>query len=184
LRDVTLVSDPVDPWRTLTTDVPYQGRRLRVHADQVLNPSGAQVDYDWVETDDQVRVAALVADRILVVEQHHYLAGPLLQLPGGRVEPHEDVLASAKRELAEETGYRGGRWSNRGFFYPLPGLTKMRVHLWMVRNPRPGPPSLEPGEYDLRVHEIPIAKAAAAVAAGRVRCAPSAALILLAAGTK
>lgn len=184
LRGVTLVSDPVGPWRTLTTDVPYRGRRLRVHSDQVLNPSGARIGYDWVETDDQVRVAALVADRILVVEQHHYLVGPLLQLPGGRVEPNEEVLTSAKRELAEETGYRGGRWTSRGWLYPLPGLTKMRVHLWMVRNPRPGTPSLEPGEHDLRVHEIPIAEAAAAVAAGRVRCAPSAALILLAAGPR
>jgi ADP-ribose pyrophosphatase len=174
----------VDPWRTLTSDVAYQGRRLRVHSDQVLNPSGSRIGYDWVETDDQVRVAALVADRILVVEQHHYLVGPLLQLPGGRIEPNEEVLASAKRELAEETGYHGGRWTSRGWLYPLPGLTTMRVHLWMVRNPRPGRPSLEPGEHDLRVHEIPIAEAVSAVAAGRVRCAPSAALIMLAVGAR
>jgi ADP-ribose pyrophosphatase len=152
--------------------------------DQVINSSESPVDYDWIETDDQVRVAAIVDDRILLVEQHHYLVGPLLQLPGGRVEPEEAVLASAKRELAEETGYRGGRWTSRGALFPLPGLTTMRVHLWVARNLRPGPSSLEPGEGDLRVHELRLSAAVSAVASGQIRCAPSAALILLVAGKR
>lgn len=181
---MTVVSDAVNPWRTLASTVALGARRLRVRRDKVVNPSGSRIVYDWVETDDQVRVAAIVADRILVVEQHHYLVGPLLQLPGGRVEPDEEVLDSAKRELAEETGYRGGRWTSRGWLYPLPGLTTMRVHLWLARNLRPGEPSLEPGEHDLRVREIRLSEAVSAVNAGRVRCAPSAALILLAAAKR
>jgi 8-oxo-dGTP pyrophosphatase MutT (NUDIX family) len=178
---VTIVAEPASPWQTLSSEVVFSTRRLRVSRDQVINPNGDEVDYDWVATDDQVRVAAIIADRILVVEQHHYLAGPLLQLPGGRIEPGEEVLASAKRELAEETGYRGGRWTSRGAVFPLPGLTNTRVHLWVARNLRPGAPSLEPGEHDLRVHEMRLAEAVSAVAEGRIQCAPSAALILLAA---
>lgn len=178
---MTLVAEPASPWQAISSDVVFQTRRLRVLQDRVINPSGCEVDYDWVATDDQVRVAAIVDDRIIVVEQHHYLAGPLLQLPGGRIEPDEGVLASAKRELAEETGYRGGRWTSRGSLFPLPGLTTTRVHLWIARNLRPGSPSLEPGEHDLRVHEMRLSEAVSAVSAGRVRCAPSAALILLAA---
>jgi ADP-ribose diphosphatase len=178
---VTLAAGPTNPWQTISREVAFRTRRLEVWRDRVVNPSGSPVEYDWVGTDDQVRVAAIIADRILVVEQYHYLVGPLLQLPGGRVEPDEEALASAKRELAEETGYRGGRWSSRGALYPLPGLTAMRVHLWIARSPRPGPSSPEPGEHDLRVHELRLSEAASAVAAGRVRCAPSAALILLAA---
>lgn len=181
---MTLGVDPSNPWQTISRDLAFPARRLQVWRDQAVNPSGSAVEYDWVATDDQVRVAAVVADRIIVVEQYHYLVGPLLQLPGGRIEPGEEALASAKRELAEETGYRGGRWTSRGALYPLPGLTTMRVHLWMARNPRPGPASLEPGEHDLRVHELRLSEAVAAVAEGRIRCAPSAALILLAAKTR
>jgi 8-oxo-dGTP pyrophosphatase MutT (NUDIX family) len=178
---VTLVGEPAGPWQTISSEVVWETRRLRVSRDKVINPSGCEIDYDWVAAGDQVRVAALVADRILVVEQHHYLAGRLLQLPGGRIEPEEGALASAKRELAEETGYRGGRWTSRGSLFPLPGLTPARVHLWIARNPRPGEPNLEPGEHDLQVHELRLSEAVAAVAAGRIRCAPSATLILLAA---
>ncbi len=157
---------------------------MSVVRDQVINPSGCQIDYDWFTTHDQVRVAAIVDGRIVVVEQHHYLFGPLLQLPGGRIEHGEPVLASARRELTEETGYRGGRWTSRGELYPLPGLTTMRVHLWIAKNLRPGAASLEPGEQDLRVHHYRLSEAVSAVVRGRVRCAPSAALIMIAANKR
>jgi ADP-ribose pyrophosphatase len=160
---------------------------MRIHRDEVVNPGGTTVDYDWFDAADQVRVAAIVrggsagGPKIVVVEQHHYLVGPMLQLPGGRMEAGESALTGAQRELAEETGYRGGRWTGAGDLFPLPAFTPMRVHLWITSDPDPGPRCPQPGEQDIRVHELPLAQAVAAVSDGRVRCAPSAALMLLAA---
>ncbi|WP_323186568.1 NUDIX hydrolase [Streptomyces sp. NBC_00878] len=132
-----------------------------------------------METPDQVRIAALVDGRLLVVEQYHYLVGPLWQLPGGAVDPDdEDPQAAARRELAEETGYRGGAWTSQGTLFPLPGATPARVHLWRAEHLNSGAAALEPSEADLRVHHVSLADAVRETLDGRVRCAPSAALIL------
>jgi ADP-ribose pyrophosphatase len=126
-----------------------------------------------------VRVAAVVDGHLLVVEQFHYLAGPLWQLPGGAVDPTDaDPRAAAQRELAEETGYHGGTWSGHGFLYPMPGLTDCRIHLWRADSLSPGTTAPESAEADLKVRHIPLHEATAAVHKGLLRCAPSAALVL------
>lgn len=81
---------------------------FQVRRDEVTGPDGRRGGYDWVQAPDQVRVAALVEGQLLLVEQYHYLAGALWQLPGGSVDPDDDALTAARRELAEETGYHGG----------------------------------------------------------------------------
>ncbi|MEU3958093.1 NUDIX hydrolase, partial [Streptomyces achromogenes] len=128
-------------------------------------------------------VQELVDGQLLLIEQYHYLAGALWQLPGGSVDADDDsALTAARRELAEETGYHGGTWTDHGFLHPLPGLTDCRVHLWRVDHPSSGPTAAEPSEADLKVLRVPLPEAAAAVREGRLRCAPSAALVLSLAG--
>ncbi len=126
-----------------------------------------------------MRVAALVDGAIVVIEQFHYLIGPMWQLPGGSIDPTDkDSRAAAARELAEETGYRRGHWTARGTLHPLPGLTPARVHLWQAGELESGDPAVEPGEADVRVRKVPLAEATEAVLEGRLSCAASAALVL------
>ncbi|WP_461064796.1 NUDIX domain-containing protein [Streptomyces pseudoechinosporeus] len=128
---------------------------------------------------DQVRIAAVVDGCLLVVEQYHYLVGQLWQLPGGAVDPGDaNAQAAARRELAEETGYRDGTWTSQGHLFPWPGATPMRVHLWRAEHLAPGPTAPEPGETDLRVHHVPLAEAVRATQDGRIRCALSTTLVL------
>lgn len=95
---------------------------LTAYRDEVTLPHGERGTYDWVLAPDQVRVAALVDEALLVVEQYHYLAGPMWQLPGGSVDPADrGSRTAAQRELAEETGYRDGRWDDRARSTPCPG---------------------------------------------------------------
>ncbi|WP_143660477.1 NUDIX domain-containing protein [Streptomyces sp. JHA26] len=167
------------PWTRHGGTMPYHTPHFQVHRDEVTGPDGRRGDYDWVQAPDQVRVAALVDGQILLVEQYHYLAGALWQLPGGSVDPDDDdTLTAARRELAEETGYRGGTWTGHGSLHPLPGLTDCRVHLWRVDQPTSGPAATEPSEADLRTLRVPLPEAVAAIREGRLRCAPSAALVL------
>ncbi len=154
-------------------------KHFGVRRDEVTRPDGERGLYDWVEMPDQVRIAAVVDGCLLVVEQYHYLVGRLWQLPGGALDPDDkDPQAAARRELAEETGYRDGTWTSHGHLFPLPGTTPVRVHLWRAEHLVPGPVAPEPGEADLRVHRVPLAEAARAAQDGRLRCAPSAALVL------
>lgn len=153
---------------------------LSVHRDRVTRPDGQAGIYDWVEAPDLVRVAALVNGCLLVVEQYHYLIGRTWQLPGGAVGPEDlDPRAAAERELREETGFDGGCWTSHGALHPLPGLSSLRVHLWVATEPGAGQPrGGDPGEADLKVHRVPVAEAVSAARDGRIGCAASAALVL------
>ena len=70
----------------------------------------------------------------------------LLELPAGRVEPGEEPLASARRELVEETGLHGGAWRRVRTFWTTPGFCRERVHLFIAEDLEPGPASPDEGE--------------------------------------
>jgi len=166
------------PWTQHETTVVCVTEHLRIHRDMVTRPDGHLGHYDWLETADQVRVAALVGDEILLIDQHHYLIGRTLQLPGGNVDRSENDRQAAERELRQETGYRGGSWTRRGAVHPVPALSRARVHLWYAEHLDAGRASPEPTERDLRVVRLPLPEAVRATQDGRITCAASTALIL------
>jgi ADP-ribose pyrophosphatase len=55
----------------------------------------------------------------------------LWELPAGKIDPGENALQAAKRELKEETGCRAKNWSKLAEFYPSPGFLaeKMTIYL-------------------------------------------------------
>jgi ADP-ribose pyrophosphatase len=69
----------------------------------------------------------------------------LLELPAGTLEPGETPLATAKRELAEETGLSGGTWRAGPVFWTTPGFSRERVHLFVAEGvePREAAPAIE-----------------------------------------
>ena len=71
---------------------------------------------------------------------------PSLELPAGTLEPQEDPQEAAKRELAEETGYRAGCWRHLHSFYLSPGILDERMHLYLAIDLVAGEPAREPGE--------------------------------------
>lgn len=58
----------------------------------------------------------------------------LLELPAGTLEHGEEPLAAARRELEEEVGLRGGRWSELGSFFTTPGFCTERMHVFLAEN--------------------------------------------------
>jgi ADP-ribose pyrophosphatase len=93
------------------------GRFLKVEQHVVAFGDGRQVeDWPWVITPDFINVVPVLEDgRILCFRQEKYAAdGLTLGVPGGYLEPGEEPLRAAQRELLEETGYSGGRWTALG----------------------------------------------------------------------
>jgi ADP-ribose pyrophosphatase len=82
----------------------------------------------------------------------------LLELPAGTLEADEDPLAAAKRELAEEVGLHGGRWSRLGVFYTTPGFCRERMHVFLAEDVEHGTARPEADEeFELvrwRVNEL------------------------------
>ena len=63
---------------------------------------------------------------------------PLLELPAGGLDDGEDPLAAAQRELAEEVGLTGGRWSEAASFYTSPGFCREYMHLFFAEGVQRG----------------------------------------------
>ncbi len=56
----------------------------------------------------------------------------LLELPAGTAEPGEEPLVTARRELQEECGLRGGDWRRLAAFWTTPGFCRERMHLFVA----------------------------------------------------
>ena len=101
-----------------------------------------------VERADSVAVVAVDRDdRVVLVRQFRAPARDILvELPAGTVGEGEDPLATAKRELAEETGLHGGCWRRGPVFYSSPGFVRERIHLFFATALEPGKRSPDTGE--------------------------------------
>lgn len=70
-------------------------------------------------------------------EYRHPTERYLLGLPGGRVDPGENPLFTAKRELNEETGYTSEEFIPLGSMYPLPAVCNQRIHYFLAKGATP-----------------------------------------------
>ena len=107
-------------WRTRARrDLLDCGKFLRVEEHEVELPDGTVIpDWPWVISPDFINVVAQVTDgRFLFFRQVKYaVEGTTIAPVGGYLEPGEDPLETAKRELQEETGYRSEDWTPLGSF--------------------------------------------------------------------
>jgi ADP-ribose pyrophosphatase len=107
-------------WKTLSKKVILQGNRfLTVENHSVELPDGRIIpDWQWIITPDFVNIVAITEDgQFLCFRQTKYaIQGTSLAPVGGYMEPGENPLEAAKRELLEETGYDASTWTALGSF--------------------------------------------------------------------
>ena len=113
----------------------FEGRQFRV----------VREDWDGRERDvvrhpGSVAVVAIDgAGRIVLVRQTREPARRrLLELPAGTLEEGEEPAATARRELEEETGLRGGRWRELAAFWTSPGFLDERMHVFAAEDVEEG----------------------------------------------
>jgi ADP-ribose pyrophosphatase len=114
----------------------FTGRIFDVVRESVVLPSGLEQDLSIVDHPGAVAVAALDAEgQVLLVRQYRHACGDwLLEVPAGRVEPGEDRLAAAMRELEEETGHRARHWEVLREFFAAPGFCSELLTLFLARD--------------------------------------------------
>ncbi|MCZ6620118.1 MAG: NUDIX hydrolase [Gammaproteobacteria bacterium] len=108
---------------------------FRTRFDHMRNPRNNDVLKRLVlESVDWVNMVALTGDgSCVMVRQYRFGVGyATLETPGGMVDPGEDSLAAAQRELREETGYTGGRWRYLGAVEPNPAFQDNLCHHWLA----------------------------------------------------
>jgi ADP-ribose pyrophosphatase len=107
-------------WKTLSKQTLLNhSKYLRVENHTIELPDGCILEnWPWLIMPEFVNVAAFTLDdRVLCFRQTKYsLQGTSLAPVGGYLEPGEEPLEAAKRELREETGYEALEWSFLGDF--------------------------------------------------------------------
>jgi len=116
-----------------------------------------------------VILATLEDGRVLLVRQFRFAAGQSLwELPAGTRNRGETALATARRELAEETGYRAASWRKLIEFFPSPGILDETMTLFLARRIRPGAASPE-GDERIRVESFARAQWQGMIRSGQIR---------------
>jgi 8-oxo-dGTP pyrophosphatase MutT (NUDIX family) len=110
------------PWKTLSRHtILDRGKFLKVEDHVIELPDGRIIDdWTWVVAPDFVNVIVITQDKKFVFfrQTKYAVEGVTLAPVGGHIEPGEDHLAAAKRELLEETGYEAATWTFFGK-YPV-----------------------------------------------------------------
>jgi ADP-ribose pyrophosphatase len=109
-------------------------------------------------------VAIVAVDRddnvVLVRQLREAARKELLELPAGTIDEGEEPLATAKRELAEETGLRGGEWSEIAAFWTTPGFCNERMTLFVADGVESGGDQNLDDDEDVEIVRWPVGEIA------------------------
>jgi xanthine dehydrogenase accessory factor len=123
-------------------------RRFDVVEQTVTKPDGRTASIQYVRHGGSVAILPLVDDEhiCLIKSRRLTVNETLIEVPAGTREPDEPPLETARRELAEETGFRAGRIDELIRYYPSPGVLSEMMHVFVARDLVPGEPAREENE--------------------------------------
>ncbi|HET6380808.1 MAG TPA: NUDIX hydrolase [candidate division Zixibacteria bacterium] len=112
---------------------PFEGRLISLRLDRVRLRSGRTATREVVEHPGAVGIVAWDGARLAMVSQwRHAVSATLLEIPAGTLDPGEEPLATARRELAEECSLAADNWERGPSFYTAPGFCTERLTLFLA----------------------------------------------------
>ena len=126
-----------------------RGHFLHAMRDTVRLPDGKEAFREYVIHPGAVIVVAELPDGRLVLErQFRYpVQSVMVEFPAGKLDPGEDSLVCAQRELLEETGYTARQWARAGVLHPVISYSTEFIDIWFARELTAGERKLDAGEF-------------------------------------
>jgi ADP-ribose pyrophosphatase len=112
----------------------YNGKIFNVVLEKVTLPNGAVKNREIVRHPGAAAMVPLLDDgKLVLIKQYRHAVGRFLwEIPAGTLEPNEDPIECAQRELAEETGYTADSLDKLTEILPAPGYTDEHIHIFLA----------------------------------------------------
>ncbi|WP_028104264.1 NUDIX domain-containing protein [Pseudoduganella violaceinigra] len=127
----------------------YDGGFLKVHRDTVSLPDGKHTKREYIKHPGAVVILPVLDDgRVLLERQYRYpLDRVFIELPAGKIDPGEEPLACAIRELEEETGYAAADWQFVSTIHNAIAYSDEHLDIYLARGLSAGEVKLDDGEF-------------------------------------
>jgi ADP-ribose pyrophosphatase len=147
----------------------YDGIFLKMKRDTVSLPDGQQAVREYLTHPGAVAIVALLDDgKVLLERQYRYpIAKACIEIPAGKLDPNENPLLCAQRELAEETGYIAKKWSYIRRIHPVISYSTEFIDIYLAEGLVPGDRHLDEEEF-LDVFAAPLEQLIAWVEEGEI----------------
>ncbi|MGO8950342.1 MAG: NUDIX hydrolase [Ktedonobacterales bacterium] len=123
----------IKKWTTKERRVVFEHPRVTLVEDTVNLPNGTTMPYLRIapSNTDSVGVIAINENgELLILQEYSYPPDEIMwQLPGGGMEPGEDIVTAANRELGEESGYTAKNCKVIGAFHTSNRLTNQKQYV-------------------------------------------------------
>jgi len=120
--------------KIISSQEKYRNGLFHVTENVAVSPDGMEIRRAIVGHNGSAEMMAVdEKKRSLLVRQYRLPANKFIwELPAGRIDPGENALQAARRELKEETGYRARTWKKMVSFYPSPGYVEEKMTIFLA----------------------------------------------------
>lgn len=160
--------------KPLKSKTVYDGRIIKVSLDTVLAPDSSEIQLEMVRHAGAAAVVPLLSDptarepSVLLIKQFRYAtSGTIWEIPAGVLEPGENPIDCARRELTEETGATAEDIVHLTTIYTTPGFTDEQIHLFVATGISVGETNHEHDEF-IEVEAKPLSRVLEMIQAGEI----------------
>lgn len=134
-------------WKTKGSRKIAESTLFVMKEDEVVMPGGTEKRYTVIDFPDFAGVLPVYRDQFVMVRNYRYPVDQhVIEIPAGLIDPGEEPLETARRELEEETGFLLKDPVELCTYNPVASLNVQVAHLYMGRGERGGKKKLDDGE--------------------------------------